>query len=93
MMNYFYQFDEDDDGYWYISTWNDVEFAIKNILRTKSIDEIFDICQDLEDGDYNLEEYFYDELKEIFKDKAREEWKNSKNTTEDEKFDYWNAKL
>lgn len=90
-MTYYYQFDNEE--YDYEPDWEDVKRNIKHILKTKSIDEIFNICQDLEDGDYSLEEYFYDELKEIFEDKAREEWENSKNIVEDEKFDYWHDKI
>ena len=81
-MVYYYEFDNEE--YDYEPDWEDV---------TKNIDEIFNICQDLEDGDYSVEEYFYDELKEIFEDKAREEWEDSKNIVEDEKFDYWHDKI
>lgn len=90
-MVYYYEFDNEE--YDYEPDWEDVKKDIKYILKTKNIDEIFNICQDLEDGDYSVEEYFYNELEELFEDKAREEWENSKNTIEDEKFDYWNAKF
>lgn len=74
-------------------TYEETKKAIIDIISKKKPQEIYDIMVDIADDTTDLEEYFYEDLKEYFEETAHTQYENSKQELKDYYYDYYHDKL
>lgn len=94
-MTYYYEIETKNGvvNYELEPTYNEVKNAIIDIIATKSPKEIYNILDEIADDGANLEEYFYDEIKEYFEDTARTRYTDAEQMKADYYYDYHHNKI
>lgn len=89
-MSYFYDF-EDDDTFEFEPSSDELENGLKAIIESETSQQIVEqMCELVDTGCQDIEEYFEEELKEYFEPIAYKAWKESiENRKSDEEI--WSA--
>lgn len=74
-------------------TYAETKKAIIDIISKKTPQEMYNILEDVADDTTDLEEYFYEDLKEYFKETAYQSYRDSIQTERDYYNDYYADKL
>lgn len=95
-MIYYYMFETEHSGdvdYEFEPTIDDLRIAIKDILMKQSPTELYCTITELAESEWDVEEYFREELQDYFEEMAHEQFERTVERQIDLEYDYYRNKL